>query len=127
MLRAGGLDIIKLTKTPLQGRRQDVAVGPKITFGAKAFNDSELCNECLADGNTTAISTGDTNRNVTVKFLKKHMACVNFTSPFSSLCSTVAPKICNFLKTKHTTHIAYVAAVRTRAVKISNTRAKHVK
>ena len=23
------------------------------TFSAKAFNDSELCNECLAGGNTT--------------------------------------------------------------------------
>jgi len=98
-----------------------------LTFGTKAFNDSELCNECMAGGNTTAISTGATNKNVTVKFLKKHVAYVNFTSPFSSLYSTVAPKIYNFLKTKHTTHIAYAAAVRTRAVKISHTRAKHVK
>jgi len=98
-----------------------------LIFGAKAFNDSESCNECLAGGNTTAISTGDTNKHVTVKFLKKHMAYIDFTSPFSSLRSTVAPKIYNFLKTKHTAHIDYVAAVRTRAVKISHTRAKHVK
>ena len=41
-----------------------------LTFGPKAFNDSEMCNECLAGGNTTAISTGDTSKNVTVKFLK---------------------------------------------------------
>jgi len=66
-------------------------------------------------------------QNVTVKFLKKHMAYVNFTSLFSSLCSTVAPNIYNLVKTKHTTHIAYVAAVSTRAVKILHTRAKHVK
>jgi len=98
-----------------------------LTFGAKAFNDKELCKACLAGGNTTAISTGETNKNGTVRFLKKHMAYVNFTSLFSSLCSTVAPKIYNFLKTKHTAHIAYVAAVWTRAVKILHTRAKHVK
>jgi len=76
-----------------------------LTFGAKAFNDTELCNACFTDGNTTIIATGQTNKNVTVKFLKKHMAYVNFTSLFYSLCSTVAPKIYNFLKTKHTTHI----------------------
>jgi len=99
-----------------------------LTFGAKAFNDTELCNcnACLAGGNTIAISTGETNENVTVKFLKKHMAYVNFKSLFPSLCSTVAPKRYNFLKNKHTTHIAYVAAVRTGAVKILHTRAKHV-
>jgi len=51
------------------------------------------------------ISTGETNKNVTVKFLKKHMAYVNFASLFSSLCSTVAPKIYNFLTIKHTTYI----------------------
>jgi len=55
------------------------------------------------------------------------MVYVNFTSLFSSLCSTVAPKICNFLKTKHTIHIAHVAAVKTGAEKILHTRAKHVK
>ena len=92
-----------------------------LTFGAKAFNDTELCNACLAGGNTIVISTGETNKNVTIKFLKKHMAYVNFTSLISSLCSTVAPKICNFLKTKHTAHITYVAAVRTRTVKILHT------
>ena len=43
--------------------------------------------------------------NETVKFLKKHVAYVNFTSLFSSLCSTVAPKIYNITKTKHNTHI----------------------
>jgi len=96
-------------------------------FGAKAFNNKELCKAFLAGGNTTAISTGETNKNVAVRFLKNHMAYVNFTSLFSSLCSTVAPKIHNFLKTKHTAHIAYVAAVRTRAVKIVHTQAKHVK
>jgi len=98
-----------------------------LTFGAKAFNDKELCKACLAGGNTTVISTVETNKNVTVRFLRKHMAYVNFTSLFSSLCSAVAPKIYNFLKTKHTAHIAYVAAVRTRAVKILHTEAKHVK
>jgi len=98
-----------------------------LTFGAKAFNDTELCNARLAGRNTTVISTAETNKNVTVKFLKKHMACVNFASLFCSLCSTVAPKIYNFLKTKHTTHIAYVEAVRTRAVKIVHTQAKYVK
>jgi len=81
----------------------------------------------LTGGNTIAISTGATNKNVTVKFLKKHMAYVRFTSLFSSLCSRVAPTRYNFLKTKHTTHVAYVAAVRTEAVKILHTRAKHVK
>jgi len=54
------------------------------------------------------------------------MAYVNFTSLFSSLCSTVALKIYNFLKTQYTTHMTYVATVRTRAVKILHTRAKHV-
>jgi len=98
-----------------------------LIFGAKAFNDKELCKACLAGGNTTVISTRETNKNVTVRFLKKHMDYVNFTSLFSSLCSTVAPKIYNFLKTKHTAHTAYVAAVRTRAVKISHTQEKHVK
>jgi len=75
-----------------------------LTFGAKAFNDTELRNACWAGGNTIAISTVR-NKSVTVKFFKKHMAYVNFTSIFSSMCSTVAPKIYNFLKTKHTTHI----------------------
>ena len=98
-----------------------------LTFGAKTFNDKQLCKACLAGGNATVISTEKTNKNVTVRFLKIHMAYVNSTSLFSSLCSTVAPKICNFLKTKHTAHIAYVAAVRTRAVKILHTQAKHVK
>jgi len=54
-----------------------------LSFGAKAFNDMELCKACLAGGNTIVISTGVTNKNVTVKFLKKHMANVNFTSLFS--------------------------------------------
>jgi len=104
-----------------------------LTFGAKAFNDTELCNACFTDGNTTIIATGQTNKNVTVKFLKKHMAYVNFTSLFYSLCSTVAPKIYNFLKTKHTTHIYSgrkdcKKKCRTHeAVKMSHTRAKHVK
>jgi len=76
-----------------------------LTFGAKAFNDSEFCNACLVGGNTIVISTGEAYKNVTVKFLKKHLAHVNFTSLFSSLCSTVAPKRYNFLKTKHTTQL----------------------
>jgi len=76
-----------------------------LVFGAKAFNDLELCNASLAGGNTIVISTGETNKNITVKFLKKHMAYVNFTSLFSSLWSTLALKIYNFLNTKHTTHI----------------------
>jgi len=62
-----------------------------LTFGAKALNDTKLCNACLAGGNTVVISTRETNKNVTVKFLKKHMAYFNFTSLFPSLCSTVAP------------------------------------
>jgi len=41
-----------------------------LTFGAKAFNDSGLCNACLAGGNTFVISTRETKKNVTVKFLK---------------------------------------------------------
>jgi len=94
-----------------------------LTFGAKAFNDKELCKACLAGGNTTVISTRETNKNVTVRFLKIHMAYVNFTSLFSSLCSTVAHKIYNFLKTKHIAHIACVAAIRTRSVKILHTQA----
>jgi len=100
-----------------------------LTFGGKAFNDTELCSckACVAGGKTIVISTGVTNKNVTVKFLKKHMAYVNFTSLFSLLYSTVAPKIYHFLKIKHITHIAYAAAVRTRTVKILHTRAKHVK
>jgi len=36
---------------------------------------------------------------------EKHMAYVNFTSHFSSLCSTAASKLYKFLKTKHTAHI----------------------
>jgi len=36
---------------------------------------------------------GETNKNVTVQILKKHMVLVNITSLFSSLCSTVAPNI----------------------------------
>jgi len=100
-----------------------------LTFGAKAFNDAESCNynACLAGWNTIVILTVETNKKVTVKFLKKHMAYVRFTSLFSSLCSTVAPTRYNFLKTKHTTQRAYVAAVRTGAVKILHTRAKYVK
>jgi len=98
-----------------------------LIFGAKTFNDKELCKACLAGGNTTAISTGETNKNVTVRFLKKHMAYVNVTSLFTSLCSTVAPKIYKFLKTKHIAHTAYVAAVQTRAVKTLHTQAKHAK
>ena len=86
------------------------------SFGAKAFNDTELCHVCLAGRNTIAFSTGETNKNVTVNFLKTHLAYGNFTSLFSSLCSTVASKIYNFLKTKHTIHI-HAAAVRRRAVK----------
>jgi len=76
-----------------------------LTFGAKAFNDTGFCNACLAGGNTIVISTGEINKDVTAKFLKKRMAHVNFTSLFSSLCSTVAPKIYNITKTKHNTHI----------------------
>jgi len=53
-----------------------------LTFGAKAFSDTELCNTSLAGGNTIVISTGETNKNVMVKFLEKHMAYVNFTSVF---------------------------------------------
>ena len=96
-------------------------------FQPIAFNDTALCIACLAGGNTIVISRGETNKNVTVKFLKKHMTYVNFASFSSSLCSTAAPKTYHFLKTKHTTHRAYVAAVKTRAVKILHTRAKHVK
>jgi len=76
-----------------------------LTLGAKAFNCTKLRNTCLAGGNTIVISTGETNKNVTVKFLKKHVAYVNFTYLFSSLCSTRVPKIYDFLKPKHTTHI----------------------
>ena len=42
-----------------------------LTSGAKAFNDTELCNACLAAGNTIVISTEETNKNVTVKFFEK--------------------------------------------------------
>ena len=99
-----------------------------LTFGARAFSDTELRNTRLAAGNTIVISTEKTNKNVMVKFLKKHMAYVNFLFfffSFSSLCSTVASKIYNFLQTKQTTH--YVAVVMTKAVKISHTQSKHVK
>jgi len=40
------------------------------TFGAKAFNDTELRNASLAGRNTIVISTGETNKNVTVKVWK---------------------------------------------------------
>jgi len=69
-------------------------------------------------------ATGDKQK-VTVKFFKKHMDYVNLTSFFSSLCSIVAPKIHNFLKTKYTTDIC--SGHKERAVKILHTRAKHVK
>jgi len=36
-----------------------------LTFGAKTFNDKELRKACLAGGNTTVISTGETNKNAT--------------------------------------------------------------
>jgi len=68
-------------------------------------NKFSFTKQCLAGGNTIVISKGETNKNITVKVLKRHMAYVNFTHLFSSLCSTVAPKIYNFLKTKHTTYI----------------------
>jgi len=41
--------------------------------------------------------------------------------------NSIAAKTCNFLKNKHTSLHIYVAAVRTRTVKISHTQAKHVK
>jgi len=41
-----------------------------LTFGAKAFNDTELRDACLAGGNIIVISTVETNKNVTVTFLK---------------------------------------------------------
>ena len=53
-----------------------------LTFGQKAFNDMALCIASLASGNTIVILTGETNKTVTVKFLKKHMTYVNFTSFF---------------------------------------------
>jgi len=114
---------IKICRSLLQVPHNDCACS---YFRPKAFNDMALCIASLAGGNTIAISTGETNKNVTVKFLKKHMtsSTLHF---FSSLCSTAAPKTYNFLKTKHTTHRAYVVTVRTRAVKILHTRAKHVK
>jgi len=93
-----------------------------LTFGAKAFNDSEFCNACLVGGNTIVISTGEAYKNVTVKFLKKHLAHVNFTSLFFAVLNSSTQKI-QFPKNQ--TH--YTAAVRTRAVQISHTRAKHVK
>jgi len=60
------------------------------TFDAKAFNDTESCNACLAAGKTNIISTGEPNKNVTVKRLTKHTAYVNFRTSFFNLCSTLA-------------------------------------
>jgi len=39
-----------------------------LSFGAKAFNDMELCNACLAGGNTIVISTGETNKTSRLNF-----------------------------------------------------------
>ena len=98
-----------------------------LTFSAKAFDDTELCITCLVGGNTVVLSTGETNENVTVKFLKRHMAYVSFTSIFFALLNSSTQNT-QFPKKPNTLHIiAYVAAVRTRAVKIWQTRAKHVK
>jgi len=105
---------IKICRSLLRVPHNDCACS---YFRPKAFSDTALCIARLTEGNTIVISTGETNKNVTVKFLKKQMTYVNFTSFYPSLCSTAAPKTYNFLKTKHTT----------RAVKISLTRAKHVK
>jgi len=41
-----------------------------LSFGAKAFNDMELCNACLAGGNTIVISTGETNKTSRLNFWK---------------------------------------------------------
>jgi len=45
-----------------------------VTFGTKMFNDTDMHNAWLAGGNTIAISTGEPNKNITVKFFIKHMA-----------------------------------------------------
>jgi len=75
-----------------------------LTLGAKTFNDKELCKACLASGNTTAISTGETNKNVTVRFLKKHMAYVNFTSVFFAVFNSSTQ---NIQFPKNQTHCTY--------------------
>jgi len=52
-------------------------------FDAKAFSDTEPRNAWLAAGKTIIISTGEPNKNVTVKRLTKHMPYVNFHISFS--------------------------------------------
>jgi len=59
----------------------------------RAFNDMALCIASLASGNTIVISTGETNKNVTVKFLKKHMTYVNFTSFFFAVLNSSTKNI----------------------------------
>jgi len=41
-----------------------------LTFGAKAFNDTELCIGCLAGENTIVISTRETNTTKRLNFWK---------------------------------------------------------
>jgi len=52
-----------------------------------------LCIASLAGGNTIAISTGETNKNVTVKFLKKHMTYVNYTFFFFAVLNSSTKNI----------------------------------
>ena len=88
---------IKICRSLLRVPRDDCASS---YFRPTAFNDTALCIACLASGNTIAISTGESNKNVTVKFLKKHITYVNFTSFFfavlnSSTQNTQFPKKTN--------------------------------
>jgi len=52
-----------------------------------------LCIASLAGGHTIVISTGETNKKVTVKFLKEHMTYVNFRSFFFAVLNTSTKNI----------------------------------
>ena len=81
---------IKICRSLLQVPHNDCACS---YFRPKAFNDMALCIASLASGNTIVISTGETNKNVTVKFLKKHMTYVNFTSFFFAVLNSSTKNI----------------------------------
>jgi len=62
-------------------------------------------NRAWPAGTRLLISTGKPNKHVTTNFWQNTWPTIKFHIPFSYLCSTVASKIYNFLKTSHTTHM----------------------
>jgi len=81
---------IKICRSLLQVPQNDCACS---YFRPKAFNDMTLCIASLAGGHTIVISTGETNKKVTVKFLKEHMTYVNFRSFFFAVLNTSTKNI----------------------------------